>query len=100
MVLTDEDRGALERAIDTAKSLHVPAWLQYFRDEDNKKHMQYQHAEDVVFGVAWGFVLASFLPTLMPKLQLGMLTQDDLNQVMKILHDRGDEIRDAIHKLG
>jgi hypothetical protein len=51
-------------------------------------------------GLAWGFVLASFLPTLMPKFQLGMLTQEDLNQVMKISHDGGDEIRDAIHKLG
>jgi hypothetical protein len=72
-VLSNEDRGALERAIDSAMESYVPVWLTYFRGQDNKNRMQYQHAEDVVFGVVWGAVLATFLPTVMPKLLDGTL---------------------------
>jgi hypothetical protein len=78
----------------------VPIWLPYFRNEENRRHMQYQLAEDVVFGIVWGAVLASFLPTVMPKFWNGLLTQEDLNQIREIMFNRGDEIRGRIYGLG
>jgi hypothetical protein len=50
MVLNDDDRGALERMIDNAVRVYVPGWLPFFRNEENRKRMQYQNGDDVVFG--------------------------------------------------
>jgi hypothetical protein len=100
MVLSNEDRGNLERTIDTAMDVYIPIWLPYFRVPENKNRMQYQRAEDVVFGVVWGAVLTGFLPTIMPKFLIGIYTQADLDQIRGIMFNRGDEIRDRIHNFG
>jgi hypothetical protein len=100
MVLSDEDRGALERTIDNAIKSYVAIWLPYFRKEENKKHMQYQQAEDVVFGVVWGTVLATFLPSVKQRFENGMIPDEDLKEIHEVMYNRGNQIRQAIYGLG
>jgi hypothetical protein len=100
MVLNEKERGALEKLIDYAVAMNVPAWLPYFRNEENKKRMQYQNGDDVVFGFIWGAVMGSYLPTLMPRLMSGTLNMEDLDEVKSIVYNRSDEIRQKIYESG
>jgi hypothetical protein len=100
MVLSNEDRGALERIIDNAITVYVPGWLPFFRNAENRRRMQYQNGDDVVFGFIWGSVMGAFLPSLLPKMLSGMYTQTDLEQVKDIVYNRSDEIRQRIFNFG
>jgi hypothetical protein len=44
--------------------------------------------------------MGAFLPTLMPRLMIGMLTMQDLEQVKDIVYNRSDEIRQRIYDSG
>jgi len=100
MALNANERGALEKLIDYAVAVNVPAWLPYFRNEENRKRMQYKDGDDVVFGFIWGAVMGTFLPTLTPRLLNGTLNMEDLEEVKSIVYNRSDEIRQKIYDSG
>ena len=93
MVLNDADRGLLENLIDYALLFNTITWLPFFRNEENRKRMQYQNGDDVFFGFIWGNVIAGFLAAVNPKIMNGMITMDDLLQAKDIVYRRSDEIR-------
>jgi hypothetical protein len=100
MVLSNEDRGLLENLIEAAIEFNAVTWLPYFRNNENRKHMQYKDGDDVFFGFIWGTVIASFLAAVNLKIMNGIITMDDLIQVREIVYNRSDEIRKKIMDSG
>lgn len=100
MVLSNEDRGFLEKTIENVSNSYIPIWAPFFRNPENRKKMYYKEPDDVVFGLVWGAVMATFLPSVMLKFVVGTVTNEDLVEAGEIIYRRCGEIREKIFRSG
>ena len=97
MPLSTEERGLLEKQIDSALVI-LPDLVKNMRA--SKQRMHFKEPDDAAFGYALGYIMASFLPTLTARAFNNTLTLDIMNEAADVMFKRSSEIRSKITESG
>jgi hypothetical protein len=97
MPLSNEDRGRLEREIDSYISL-IPEYVVMFRKY--RSIMHFNEPDDTAFGYVLGCITTAFAPTLTSLFLENRLTMDMVTEVSEILFRRSADIRNKIVDAG
>jgi hypothetical protein len=97
-MLTDRDRGTLERCIDHTKRT-LPTIMSYIRTGPAKQKIPLKSEEDYALGMAHGFIISSFVHKYVAT-NYRFPTAEELNQGGEIVRNRSAELRNAIFESG
>ena len=97
-MLSDRDRGSLERGIDDAKRT-LPTIIKYVRTGPEKQKIPLKSEEDYALGMAHGMIMSSFVHKYVLR-NYKFPSAEELFQGGEIIRNRSGELRNVIFETG
>ncbi len=98
MTLSNEERGFLERRIDSSIK-EIKTTIVIARNEDNRKEWQIQNDGDFALGWALGTIFNDFA-FYYSNIRQSKPNQEEMDEAIEIISKRVRELKEAIFKCG